>query len=80
MFKEQAKIRDVATVMSASLGNRFKMEVKGGAACAHLGYDFLRKYPELSGTVRNLAMLDVSDLDIQVYGAAHQEQAFVRGL
>ena len=80
MFKEQAKIRDVATVISSSLGNSFKMEVKGGAACAHLAYDFLRKYPELSETVRDLAMLDVSDLDIQVHGAAHQKQAFVRSL
>ena len=80
MFKEQAKIRDVAAVISTSLGNRFKIEIKGGAACAYLGYDFVRRCPGLLVTMRNLAMLGVTDLDIQVYGATHQKHAFVKGL
>ena len=80
MFKEQAKIRDVAAVISTSLGSRFKIEIKGGAACAYLGYDFVRRFPALLVTMRNLAMLDVTDLDIQVYGATHQKHVFVKGL
>ena len=71
MFKKPAKIRDVANVISASLGNRFQVETKGGAACAYIAHEFVRRFPRLTGIFRNLAMLDVTNLDIQVYGASH---------
>ena len=80
MFNGPAKIRDVATVISASLGKRFQVETKGGAACAYIGYEFVRRFPRLKGIFRNLAMLDVTDLDIQVYGGSHQKHAFVKSL
>ena len=80
MFNGPAKIRDVATVISASLGKRFQVETKGGAACAYIGYEFVCRFPRLKGIFRNLAMLDVTDLDIQVYGGSHQKHAFVKSL
>ena len=80
MFNGPAKIRDVATVISASLGKRFQVETKGGAACAYIGYEFVCRFPRLKGIFRNLAMLDVTDLDIQVYEGSHQKHAFVKSL
>ena len=80
MFKEPARIRDVAASIAASLGHYFQVEVKGGAASAYIGSEFVHRFPRLEGIFRNLAMLDVSDLDIQVYGASHRKHTFVKGL
>ena len=80
MFNEPAKIRDVAASIAACLGHRFQVEVKGGAASAYIGSKFVHRFPRLEGIFRNLAMLDVTDLDIQVYGASHRKHTFVKGL
>ena len=80
MFSGFAKMQEVMSIVGAALSNRFRVEVKGGAACTWHAYQFLHQHPSMHDCLQRLMMLNVTDLDVEVQGTAAQKQNFVQGL
>ena len=80
MFSGFAKMQEVMSIVGAALSNRFRVEVKGGAACTWHAYQFLHQHPSMHDCLQRLMMLNVTDLDVEVQGRAAQKQTFVQSL
>ena len=80
MFSGFAKMQEVMAIIGTAMSNRFRVEVKGGAACTWHAYQFLHQHPSMHDCLQRLMMLKVTDLDVEVQGKAAQKQSFVQGL
>ena len=73
-------MQEVMSIGGAALNNRFRVAVKGGAACTWLTYQLLHQRPSVHDCASCLMMLNVTDLDDEVQGTAAQKQNFVQSL
>ena len=73
-------MQEVMTIVGAALSIRFRVEVKGGAACTWHAYQFLHQHPSMHDCLQRLMMLKVTDLDVEVQGTAAQKETFVWSL
>ena len=80
MFRGLARMQKVMSFVGTALSNRFRVEVKGGAACTWHAYQFLHLHPRMHDCLQRMMMLKVTDLDFEVQGTAAQKQNFVRSL
>ena len=80
MFSGLARMQEVMAIVGTALSNRFRVEVKGGAACTWHAYQFLHLHPRMHDCLQRMMMLKVTDLDFEVQGTAAQKQSFVQSL